>query len=70
MSQQGKETRAFLHNVIYIPAPIIRVANAARGIKIKKLVLRPIKQNTVDAYKIVTVLINCNGKSTFSFWIL
>lgn len=39
--QQGRGTRAFLHNVIYIPDPRIIAANAARGIKINRLVFVP-----------------------------
>ena len=35
---------AFLHNVLYIPNARIKVAKAARGIKMKRLVLRPINK--------------------------
>ena len=31
----------FLHSVLYIPNPMIIAANAANGIKMKILVLRP-----------------------------
>ncbi len=42
--QHGSGTRAFLHNVIYIPDPRIIAANAASGTKINKLVFIPIKK--------------------------
>ncbi|WP_185736633.1 hypothetical protein [Candidatus Nitrosopumilus sp. SW] len=39
--QQGNGTRAFLHNVRYIPEPRIIAANAAKGTKMNRLVFIP-----------------------------
>jgi len=61
---------ASLHNVLYIPIPSITAANRAKGIKRKRLVLRPIYTVRSNAYKIVTVLINYNTENASGVWIL
>jgi len=61
---------ASLHNVLYIPIPSITAANRAKGIKRKRLVLRPMHIVRSNAYKIVTVLINYNTENASGVWIL
>ena len=47
--------------VLYIAKPKIIDAKVANGTKRKKLVLRPMKNQNKQEYKVVTVLINDNN---------
>ena len=45
----------FLHSVLYIPNPKMIDANVDNGINMKILVLRPMKRENKQEYKVVTV---------------
>lgn len=60
---------AFLHNVLYIAIPKIKIAKATKGIKMKILVFRPIIKTKSMPIKL-SHLFHYNSKGPFCFWIL